>query len=103
MNITQFQTTEDELRIKIFKALSDNVRLQIVRLLYRHNTELSCGEIGDELSITKSAASYHFKTLREAGLTITTKVGQIKYVKLNYDTFNTFLPNFLDTLVSTEA
>ena len=83
---------------KIFKALADNVRLKIIRLLYRANTELSCGEIGDLLIISKSAASYHFKTLREAGLTTTRKVGQNKFVKLNHETFDTFLPGFLNSL-----
>ena len=59
---------------------------------------MSCGEIGDQLDINKSTASYHFKTLREAGLTTTRKVGQNKFVSLNLDVFNTVLPGFLDTL-----
>lgn len=99
MNIEQSFFSEDELRVKIFKALADNVRLQIIRVLYQSDKELSCGEIGENLEITKSAASYHFKTLREAGLTITRKDGQTKYVQLNHQTFTKFLPHFLDTLL----
>ena len=98
MTMKQYNLSEDDLRVKIFKALADNVRLKIIRLLYRANTELSCGEIGDLLIISKSAASYHFKTLREAGLTTTRKVGQNKFVKLNHETFDTFLPDFLNSL-----
>ena len=61
MTMKQYNLSEDDLRVKIFKALADNVRLKIIRLLYRANTELSCGEIGDLLIISKSAASYHLK------------------------------------------
>lgn len=98
MTIKQLTKNHDEQRIKIFKALADPVRLNIIRLLYQKHSELNCGEIGDLLTISKSAASYHFKTLREAGLTITRKVGQNKFVKLNQETFDIFLPGFLSSL-----
>ena len=87
MTMKQYNLSEDDLRVNIFKALADNVRLKI-----------SCGEIGALLTISKSAASYHFRTLREAGLTTTRKVGQNKFVKLNHETFDTFLPGFLNSL-----
>ena len=45
MTMKQYNLSEDDLRVNIFKALADNVRLKIIRLLYRENTELSCGEI----------------------------------------------------------
>lgn len=89
---------DDEVRVKIFKALADPIRLQIIRILYQKQDELSCSEIGDLLNMSKSAASYHFKTLREAGLTITRKAGQNKFVRLNEGTFRTILPTFLETL-----
>ena len=92
------QLSDNEIRVHIFKALSDEVRLNIVAMLFEKKTELSCGEIGDTLDINKSTASYHFKTLREAGLTTTRKVGQNKFVSLNTDTFDEILPGFLDTL-----
>lgn len=92
------QSFEDQHRVKIFKALSDETRLNIVRKLFKNRKELSCGEIGENLNINKSTVSYHFRTLREAGLTCTRKEGQIKYVKLNMNTFNKYLPNFLETL-----
>lgn len=92
------QLNEDQIRVKIFKALSDETRLNIVRKLFKNKKELNCGEIGENLNINKSTVSYHFKTLREAGLTCTRKEGQIKYVKLNINTFNKYLPEFLKTL-----
>ena len=35
MTMKQYNLSEDDLRVKIFKALADNVRLKIIRLLYR--------------------------------------------------------------------
>lgn len=92
------QSNLDEQRVKILKALADEARLTIVRMLYAKRKEMNCGEIGEQLTLNKSTVSYHFKTLREAGLTTTRKVGQNKYVSLNEEVFQTFLPGFLDTL-----
>ncbi|MCH4163662.1 MAG: metalloregulator ArsR/SmtB family transcription factor [Lentilactobacillus diolivorans] len=92
------QITDDQARVQILKALADEVRLKIVKMLYAENKEMSCGEIGEKLDINKSTVSYHFKTLREAGLTTTRKVGLNKFVSLNQDIFERFLPGFLDTL-----
>ncbi|MGP7819201.1 ArsR/SmtB family transcription factor [Niallia sp. 01092] len=95
MNIKQL---DDEIRVQIFKALSDESRIAIVRTLYLSGKELSCGEIGERCDILKTTASYHFKTLREAKLTIVRKDSRTKYVQLNLETFEKYLPNFLETL-----
>lgn len=96
MNIKQ--QNKDEIRVELFKALADETRLNIIRFLRDENREISCGEIGENINITKSTASYHFKILREAGLTSTRKELQTKFVKLRLETFEEFLPNFLDSL-----
>lgn len=93
------QLTDDQARVQILKALADEARLKIVRMLYAKNEEMSCGEIGEELDLNKSTVSYHFKTLREAGLTSTRKIGQNKFVTLNKNVFQHFLPGFLETLI----
>ncbi|MCH4169947.1 MAG: metalloregulator ArsR/SmtB family transcription factor [Lactobacillus sp.] len=92
------QQTDDEARVQILKAIADPARLQIIRMLYAKQAEMNCGEIGENLDINKSTVSYHFKALREAGLTTTRKVGQNKYVRLNEALFETVLPGFLATL-----
>ncbi|MEC1435861.1 ArsR/SmtB family transcription factor [Bacillus spizizenii] len=89
---------DDQIRARIFKALSDESRLAIIRTLYYSGKELSCGEVGEKCNIVKTTASYHFKTLREAGLTATRKDSRTKYVSLREDTFQTYLPGFLETL-----
>ncbi|SDO77964.1 DNA-binding transcriptional regulator, ArsR family [Streptococcus sp. 45] len=90
MTIEQYSNYNDEDLIKIFKALADPVRLNILRILSKRESELGCGEIGELLNMSKSAVSYHFKTLREAGLTITRKAGQNKFVRLNHDTLEKY-------------
>lgn len=85
---------EDEIRVRIFKALADPIRLEIIRYLKKVDREVTCGEIGNVLKISKSAGSYHFKTLREAGLTLTRKESREKYVSLNHETFDKYVTNF---------
>lgn len=92
------QKSEDQIKVQIFKALADESRLEIIRILRDQKGELSCGEVGEKINISKSTVSYHFKTLREAGLTTTRKDTRSKYVKLRFDTFEKYLPGFLDSL-----
>lgn len=89
---------EDLKRAEIFKTLSDVNRLSIIRTLYIANREMTCGEIGQQLDISKSTVSYHFKMLRAVGLTHTRRAAQSKYLSLNYQNFNKYLPGFLDSL-----
>ncbi|WP_416825923.1 ArsR/SmtB family transcription factor [Ectobacillus polymachus] len=89
---------EDEIRVKILKALADEGRLKIIRVLYKKGEAMSCGEVGENFKLNKSTVSYHFKTLKEAGLTYTRKEGQNKFVSIRTDTFEKYLPGFLDTL-----
>lgn len=85
-------------RAEIFKVLSDANRLNMIRELYQSKREMTCGEVGEKLAVSKSTVSYHFKILRSVGLTHTRREAQSKYLSLNYDTFNKYLPGFLDTL-----
>jgi DNA-binding transcriptional ArsR family regulator len=66
----------------VLQALSDPVRLEIVRQLAGcpGAGELSCGQI--ELPVTKSTASHHLKTLHEAGVIAYREEGTRKYVRL---------------------
>lgn len=98
MTIELNEQQADEIRVKIFKALSDPIRIQIIRYLRRIDREITCGDVSKVIEMSKSAGSYHFKVLREAGLTITRKSSREKYVSLNYDTFEKYVNNFLDSL-----
>jgi DNA-binding transcriptional ArsR family regulator len=91
-------SSDNDHRVKIFKALADPTRIEIIRTLHKSRTEMNCGEVGEQCEASKSNASYHFKTLREAGLIIVRREGQVKYIQINYETFQLYLPGFLDTL-----
>ncbi|WP_243674540.1 ArsR/SmtB family transcription factor [Lentilactobacillus kisonensis] len=82
----------------MFKTLSEPNRIRILRILYHSGRELTCSEISDQLNISKSTVSYHFKALRHAGLTTTRQVAQTKYLSINQKTFKEYLPAFLDSL-----
>jgi ArsR family transcriptional regulator, lead/cadmium/zinc/bismuth-responsive transcriptional repressor len=88
----------DEHRARIFKALADETRLEIIRILYANKKEMSCGAIGETHGISKSNNSYHMRTLREAKLIKVRKVAQTRYMSIDIETFQTYLPGFLDTL-----
>ncbi|WNC15759.1 metalloregulator ArsR/SmtB family transcription factor [Brevibacillus brevis] len=94
----QNQQSLNEWRVKIFKALADETRLAIIKLLHQTGREMNCTEVGDRCEASKSNASYHFRTLREAGLIKVRKEGQTRYMCIHADTFEQILPGFLDTL-----
>lgn len=59
---------------------------------------MSCGEVGDIQGISKSNNSYHLRTLRETKLIRVRKLAQTRYMSIEIETFETYLPEFLDTL-----
>lgn len=96
--MTKQQQTNDEQRIKILRALADQTRLEIVKTLLRSEKEMSCGEVGEQCEASKSNTSYHFRTLREAGLIKVRKDAQTKFISLDKEMFELYLPGFLNTL-----
>ncbi|MNU82587.1 DNA-binding transcriptional repressor ArsR [compost metagenome] len=96
--MTTQKIINDELRVKIFKALADETRLDIIRALYTSKKEMNCGEIGHIRDTTKSNTSYHLRTLKEAKLIKVRKESQAKYMSIDLEAFQTYLPGFLDTL-----
>jgi DNA-binding transcriptional ArsR family regulator len=76
----------------VLHALSDPVRLQIVRALAERE-EQSCSDV--EASVSKSTLSHHFKVLREAGVTHTRVNGTHRYVSLRRDELEARFPGLL--------
>lgn len=85
-------------QIMVFKALSDSVRLQIIQYLKYANHEVTCGEVGSAINISKTSGSYHFKLLQSAKLITTRKEAREKYVTLNRQTIDKFVSNFYKNL-----
>lgn len=96
MTIKQFNS--DEQRVKIFKALAEVKRIEILRYLYHDKNKHTCGDIEESLGMNKSNRSYHLKILGEAGLIDVKRHGQYKFITINEDIFHELLPGFLATL-----
>jgi ArsR family transcriptional regulator len=65
--------------IAVLKAIADDTRLKIVRLLLQHN--YCVGALARRLELTEAAISQHLKVLREAGLL----VGERRGYFMHYD------------------
>jgi len=87
----------------VLQALSDPVRLEIVRQLAGCTGagELKCREI--ELPVTKSTASHHFKTLHAAGIVAEREQGTSKYMRLRGAELEARFPGLLDSVLRATA
>ena len=80
----------------VLHALSDPMRLQIVRRLAREG-EAPCGELNG--SVSKSTLSHHLKVLREAGLTQTRVEGTQRVVSLRQSDLERRFPELLASVL----
>ena len=77
---------------KFFKALSDQTRREILRLLERHPH--SVGEIVDNFQLSQPTISRHLSVLREADLVIDQRRGQHVIYRLNSSTLSESMLGF---------
>lgn len=83
--------------VKIFKALSDETRLNILILVSRRNI---CQKgISKYLGISDSAVSQHIKILKEVGIITGYKEGYYVLYHLNKDVFSTCI-EFINSMLS---
>jgi len=82
----------------LLQALSDPVRLEIVRQLDAAASEgLTCGQL--ELPVGKSTCSHHLKVLLHAGVTTEREEGTRKYVRLRRDELDGRFPGVLGSVL----
>lgn len=82
---------------EVLRALSDPVRLEVVRSLALDGEERTCGDF--RLPVTKSTASHHFKILREAGITVEKEKGTRKYLYLRQSAIDAAFPGLLNAVL----
>ncbi|ARP81728.1 transcriptional regulator [Bordetella genomosp. 8] len=87
---------EDFVLERIFHALSDPVRLEIVRHLSRVE-EATCGELDG--GRPKSSMSHHFRILREAGLVRTSVAGTVHQNTLRRVELDKRFPGLVDAIL----
>ncbi|MFF9147610.1 ArsR/SmtB family transcription factor [Streptomyces sp. NPDC055051] len=89
----------EEIRLEpVLHALSDPVRLRIVRELAASETELSCSYF--VLPVTKSTTTHHFRVLREAGVIRQGYRGTAKLNGLRRAALDALFPGLLDTVLA---
>lgn len=79
---------------KVFKALSDETRRAILKLLNKQ--DLSAGEISKHFDMSKPSISKHLDILRDAELISSEKKGQFVIYSINTSVIQEVLGNFLD-------
>jgi len=87
---------EDLILERVLYALSDPVRLEIVRHL-AGVTEASCGELDG--GRPKSSMSHHFRVLRDAGLVHTRNVGTTHMNSLRSEMLDGRFPGLLASIL----
>jgi DNA-binding transcriptional ArsR family regulator len=81
----------------VLAALSDPVRLQIVRTLATDPAGRPCGSFG--LPVTKSTASHHFRVLREAGVIDQEDRGRTRHTTLRREELDRRHPGLLELVL----
>ena len=82
----------------VLEALSDPVRLEMVRRLAAERGPIACSDLYD--TISKSTASHHFKVLREAGLTERVNIGGQTHQLLRVDDLEHSFPGVVSSIVA---
>ncbi|URM92835.1 helix-turn-helix domain-containing protein [Streptomyces sp. MRC013] len=89
----------DEIRLEgVLHALSDPMRLRVVRELAVAGAEVACSHV--DLPVTKSTGTHHFRVLREAGVIRQTYRGTAKMNALRRDDLDTLFPGLLDAVLA---
>ena len=80
---------ETERFIRLFKALSNEERIEIVKLLLK-NREMFAQDVERHFYLEQSTTSHHLNILRNAGITKSRKEGRKIFYSIDY-------PRFLET------
>ncbi|HEY9374346.1 ArsR/SmtB family transcription factor [Streptomyces sp.] len=92
----------DEIRLEgVLHALSDPIRLRIVREMARADAALSCSHF--VLPVTKSTTTHHFRVLRESGVIQQDYRGTAKMSGLRRADLDALFPGLLDGLLAAAA
>jgi DNA-binding transcriptional ArsR family regulator len=97
MRVIAHPVTEQLSLSDVLHALSDPVRLEIVRALSA-GSEVSCGRL--RVPVSKSTLTHHLKVLREAGLTHTRSEGVQRLVSLREADLEARFPGLLESILA---
>ena len=89
---SRIQPRNGRLATKVFKALSDGTRQEILRLL--EGQQRTVGEIVGNFSLSQPTISRHLSVLKEADLVVDQRHGQNVIYRLNDDALSTSMQEF---------
>jgi DNA-binding transcriptional ArsR family regulator len=96
--VTLHHPTQEELRLEgVLHALSDPIRLQLVRALAGMDAPCACGTI--DVPVSKSTRTHHWRVLRENGLVRQTERGTAKLTELRREELDERFPGLLDAVL----
>ena len=84
----------------VLAALSDPVRLEMVRRMYAEGGPTPCAQLYD--GVGKSTASHHFKILREAGVTDRSVISGQTHQELRLDDVEAAYPGVLSSILAVQ-
>lgn len=88
----------DDIRLEhVLHALSDPIRLRIVRQMAVASAGLACSYF--ELPVAKSTLTHHFRVLRESGVIHQIYRGTAKLNELRADDLEKLFPGLLDSVL----
>ena len=70
--------------VKLFKALSDETRIDIIGQILNNGKELSCQELLNKFPLSQPALSHHFNKLIDANVLNERKEGVSHIYSINY-------------------
>ncbi|MGY0056004.1 ArsR/SmtB family transcription factor [Streptomyces sp. LZ34] len=85
----------------VLHALSDGMRLRVVRALATEARGLSCSDI--DLPVSKSTSTHHFRVLRESGVISQIYRGTAKMNALRREDLDALFPGLLDSVLLAAA
>ncbi|MFG1342460.1 ArsR/SmtB family transcription factor [Xanthobacter autotrophicus] len=100
MRTIRHPAIEDVALSQVLYALSDPVRLEVVRRLATHG-EATCSAL--EGGRPKSSMSHHFRVLRDAGLVWTRTDGPVHLNDLRREELNRRFPGLLSAILAAEC
>jgi DNA-binding transcriptional ArsR family regulator len=83
----------------VLHALSDPLRLEVVRALAADAEPRRCGSF-DDLGVVKSTLTHHFRVLREAGIIRQERKGTAKFMTLRREDLDARFPGLLDAVLA---
>lgn len=90
--------SENEAYIKFFRALANEERIEIIKLLRKHK-ELAAQDVEKHFFLEQSTTSHHLNTLRRVGITKARKEGRNIYYSVDQDKFSTLWEDIGRSLV----